>query len=173
MEIGNLLKEKRIARKLTQEQLAEQIFVSTKTISNWENNKTTPDIDSLILLAKLFHLSLDNLLLEGSNVVENIKKIEATKIAEKYFLISWVTNIIFGLTFVTQNFFGKLSLFAMVCLSLGMLLNMLVLFYFTKQLATTNTTAWQFFKNSHPIISAGMLLSLILLSALIIAFLLF
>lgn len=48
MNIGQTLKEKRKDSQLTQEQLAEKIFVSTKTISNWENNKTTPDIDSLI-----------------------------------------------------------------------------------------------------------------------------
>ena len=44
-----------------------------KTISNWETGKTTPDLDSLIRLANLFDLSLDNLLLEGSSIVENIK----------------------------------------------------------------------------------------------------
>lgn len=46
MDISSILKKKRRDHKLTQEQLAEKIFVSTKTISNWENNKTTPDIDS-------------------------------------------------------------------------------------------------------------------------------
>lgn len=73
MEIGKMLKEKRAEHELTQEQLSEKIFVSKKTISNWETGKTTPDIDSLIRLANLFDLSLDNLLLEGSEVVENIK----------------------------------------------------------------------------------------------------
>lgn len=69
-----MLKEKRKHYQLTQEQLAELIFVSTKTISNWETGKTMPDIDNLIRLAKLFNLSLDNLLLEGSDIVENINK---------------------------------------------------------------------------------------------------
>ncbi|MEG0619221.1 MAG: helix-turn-helix transcriptional regulator [Bacilli bacterium] len=73
MTIGETLKEKRTENKLTQEQLSEKILVSRKTISNWETGKTTPDIDSLIRLANLFDLSLDNLLLEGSEVVENIK----------------------------------------------------------------------------------------------------
>lgn len=73
MTIGETLKEKRTENKLTQEQLSEKVLVSRKTISNWETEKTTPDIDSLIRLANLFDLSLDNLLLEGSEVVENIK----------------------------------------------------------------------------------------------------
>lgn len=69
-----MLKEKRNEYQLTQEQLAEKIFVSTKTISNWETGKTKPDIESLILLAKLFDLSLDNLLLEGSDMVKSMDK---------------------------------------------------------------------------------------------------
>lgn len=73
MEIGKMLKEKRAEHELTQEELSEKIFVSKKTISNLETGKTTPDLDSLIRLANLFDLSLDNLLLEGSSIVENIK----------------------------------------------------------------------------------------------------
>lgn len=72
MKIIQTLKEKRKEHQLTQEQLAEKIFVSTKTISNWETGKTKPDIENLILLAKLFDLSLDDLLLEGSEIVESI-----------------------------------------------------------------------------------------------------
>lgn len=100
-----MLKEKRSEYELTQEQLSEKIFVSRKTISNWETGKTTPDIDSLIRLADLFNLSLDNLLLEGSDIVENIKKIEAAKAAKKYFSCSWLTNMIFILIIGTQRIY--------------------------------------------------------------------
>ena len=64
-----MLKEKRKEYRLTQEELAEKVLVSPKTISNWENGKTTPDLESLIILAKLFNMSLDKLLLEGSDIV--------------------------------------------------------------------------------------------------------
>jgi len=74
MKISQTIKEKRKEYQLTQEQLAEKIFVSTKTISNWETEKTTPDIQNLILLSKLFDISLDNLLLEGSDIVETLNK---------------------------------------------------------------------------------------------------
>jgi len=74
MKISQILKEKRKEYQLTQEQLAEKIFVSTKTVSNWETEKTTPDIQNLILLSKLFDISLDNLLLEGSDIVETLNK---------------------------------------------------------------------------------------------------
>ena len=74
MNLSQIIREKRNEEYLTQEQLAEKIFVSTKTISNWETGKTMPDIDSLIRLANFFELSLDNLLLEGSIIVKDIKK---------------------------------------------------------------------------------------------------
>ncbi|MEG2254447.1 MAG: helix-turn-helix transcriptional regulator [Vagococcus sp.] len=83
MEISQMLKEQRKKYELTQEDLSEKIFVSKKTISNWETGKTTPDIDSLIRLAKLFDLSLDELLLEGSTIVEEMKKKEVAYQAQK------------------------------------------------------------------------------------------
>jgi len=73
MELNQTLREHRQKQGLTQQQLADRLFVSNKTISNWETGKTLPDIESLIRLANLFDLSLDNLLLEGSDIVEDIK----------------------------------------------------------------------------------------------------
>lgn len=87
MEISQMLKEKRAEHKLTQEMLAEKILVSKKTISNWETGKTMPDINSLIRLAKLFDLSLDRLLLEGSDVVKDIKKKEKAYTYQTIFIV--------------------------------------------------------------------------------------
>lgn len=47
---------------LSQEELAEKIFVTRQTISNWENEKSYPDIHSLLLLGSLFNVSLDQLI---------------------------------------------------------------------------------------------------------------
>lgn len=69
MGIHTVLKEKRKEFSFTQEELAEKILVSPKTISNWENGKTSPDLESLVSLAKLFDFSLDELLLEDSKLV--------------------------------------------------------------------------------------------------------
>ncbi|GHP13253.1 hypothetical protein YK48G_06780 [Lentilactobacillus fungorum] len=73
MKLNDLLKQKRLASHLTQEQLAERIYVSPKTISNWERGKTFPDIESLINLSQLYHLSLDDLLVKGSGIVNDYK----------------------------------------------------------------------------------------------------
>lgn len=76
MELNKLLKQKRLSLEMTQDQLANQLFVSTKTISNWETGKTFPDIESLISLCQLYHLSLDQLLIKGTDIVDDYKEKE-------------------------------------------------------------------------------------------------
>ncbi|WP_288395179.1 helix-turn-helix domain-containing protein [uncultured Vagococcus sp.] len=76
MRLGEVLKEKRVELNLTQEEVGEKLFVTRQTISNWENGKTLPDIDSLIDIATFYDLSLDKVLLKGSDIVEDIKKKE-------------------------------------------------------------------------------------------------
>jgi transcriptional regulator with XRE-family HTH domain len=61
MELGKQIKNYRIGAGISQEELADKIFVSRQTISNWETNKNYPDINSLILLSTLFNISLDTL----------------------------------------------------------------------------------------------------------------
>lgn len=62
MELGNQIKSHRTALSLSQEELAEKVYVTRQTVSNWENNKSYPDIHSLLLLSSLFHVSLDQLI---------------------------------------------------------------------------------------------------------------
>ena len=65
MEIGAKIKEARTRTGLTQEQAAEALGVSRKTISNWENEKTYPDIVSVVKMSDLYAVSLDRLLKDG------------------------------------------------------------------------------------------------------------
>ena len=62
MELGQQLKAHRKELGISQDELAEKIFVSRQSISNWENNKTYPDIHTLLLLAETFDISLDELI---------------------------------------------------------------------------------------------------------------
>ena len=62
MELGKQIKKYRTEATLSQEALADKIFVSRQTISNWENDKNYPDIKSLVLLSEVFHISLDHLI---------------------------------------------------------------------------------------------------------------
>ena len=62
MELGQQLNAHRKELGISQDELAEKIFVSRQSISNWENNKTYPDIHTLLLLAETFGISLDELI---------------------------------------------------------------------------------------------------------------
>src|SRR5574344_1246502 len=62
MELHNQIKKYRNCMNLSQEELAEKVFVTRQTISNWENNKSYPDIYSLLLLSTTFNISLDQLI---------------------------------------------------------------------------------------------------------------
>ena len=58
MEIGKKLKNARVQSGMTQENVAEKINVSRQTISNWENDKSYPDVNSLVLPVSYTHLTL-------------------------------------------------------------------------------------------------------------------
>lgn len=61
MELGSRIKEHRAQLKLSQDELAGRIYVSRQTISSWENDKTYPDVQSLLLLAGVFGTTIDEL----------------------------------------------------------------------------------------------------------------
>ena len=61
MELGKRLKDLRNRMGMTQDELAERLFVSRQTISSWENDKSYPDIHSLLMISELFSVSLDTL----------------------------------------------------------------------------------------------------------------
>ena len=60
-EYKRAIKKKRNENNITQEQIAEMIFVSRQTISNWENGKSYPDIKSSVLLCDIYKISLEEL----------------------------------------------------------------------------------------------------------------
>ena len=62
MEFCEKLQELRKSRGLTQEELAEQLYVSRTAISKWESGRGYPSIDSLKAIAKYFSVSVDDLL---------------------------------------------------------------------------------------------------------------
>ena len=64
MEIGNRIKSLRARAGMSQEDLAGRIYVSRQTISSWENDKTYPDVQSLLLLSEIFDVTVDSLIKE-------------------------------------------------------------------------------------------------------------
>lgn len=69
MEIGQRLRQVRTEAGLTQEWVAERVGVSRQTISNWENNRSYPDIVSVLTLSDLYSISLDELLKEDRSMI--------------------------------------------------------------------------------------------------------
>lgn len=66
-EFGEMLAELRQDRHMTQEQLANKIFVTIGTISNYENGVHFPDVEKLIKLADFFNVTTDYLLGRASS----------------------------------------------------------------------------------------------------------
>lgn len=62
MELAGQIKKHRQALGISQEALAEKIYVSRQTISNWETARTYPDVQSLLLLSVAFDISIDELI---------------------------------------------------------------------------------------------------------------
>jgi len=113
MEIGSKLKNARNEKGLTQEQAAEALGVSRQTISNWENNKSYPDIISVIKMSDIYSVSLDHLLKEEKSMnqtyqeflAESTNTVKAKRRLEKVvlfstFLFIWAIALV---TFVLVN----------------------------------------------------------------------
>lgn len=76
MELGKNLKALRNHKNLSQDELADMVYVSRQTISNWENDKNYPDIHSLLLLANVFDITIDQLLKQDKQQIEEYVKSE-------------------------------------------------------------------------------------------------
>ena len=89
MEFNEKLQELRKSRSMTQEELAESLFVSRTAISKWESGRGYPSIDSLKEIAHFFSVTIDDLICsdEMISVAENEKR----EFADKY--ISLICNV--------------------------------------------------------------------------------
>ncbi len=90
MEFNEKLQELRKNKGLTQEELAERLFVSRTAISKWESGRGYPSIDSLKEIARFFSVTIDDLICsdEMISVAENEKR----EFADKY--ASLICNVI-------------------------------------------------------------------------------
>ncbi|MGK0605416.1 helix-turn-helix domain-containing protein [Enterococcus gilvus] len=84
MNLSKQIKRLREEAGFSQEELSEKIYVSRQTISNWENERSYPDIHNLLLLSVLFDVTLDELV-KGD--VETMKKVIKKDEMDKY---SWI-----------------------------------------------------------------------------------
>lgn len=104
--IGLKIKHKRKEYNLTQEEVADKLGVSRQTVSKWENDRSLPDIHSLLLFCEIFNMSLDELLRKDSNdtgnkVAEMRKRLDIQK--KVIYFLSCVT-VAGGLLLVSQQY---------------------------------------------------------------------
>ena len=79
MELGKTIKRLRTEQGWSQETLAEKAYVSRQTVSNWETEKSYPDVHSLLLLSDLFGVTLDNLIKGDAEIMKQTVQNEDTK----------------------------------------------------------------------------------------------
>ena len=84
MELGKQIKMHRQEAHLSQEELANRVYVSRQTISNWENDKSYPDVNSLVLLSETFQISLDNLIKGDIEVMKDVIQKEEIEKMNRY-----------------------------------------------------------------------------------------
>ena len=125
MELNAQIKKYRKSLNLSQEELAEKVYVTRQTISNWENGKSYPDIHSLLLLSSLFNVSLDQLIkgdIETMKEVINQQEIKKfnqygtiftvhlvlliLSAAPLFVLLEWYAYIPFGIFFMITMFWA-------------------------------------------------------------------
>ena len=103
MEFNEKLQELRKNKGLTQEELAEVLFVSRTAISKWESGRGYPSIDSLKAIAKYFSVTIDELL--SSNEILSIAE-EDNRQKEKH-----LRTLVFGLLDISVLMFFFLPFF--------------------------------------------------------------
>ena len=85
MNIGKRLNKLRNMKNITQLELANILFVSDKTISSWESNRTKPNLEMLVKLAEILSCNV-GYLIYGDNPKDNVETEIKIKISEKEYV---------------------------------------------------------------------------------------
>ena len=155
MEFNQKLQELRKQKGLTQEELAEQLYVSRTAISKWESGRGYPNIESLRAIAKFFSVTLDELL--SSDEVLTIAE-EDNKRKEKHFrdltygLLDLCVALLLFLPFFAEKTDGIVRSVSLIALDgvqpylkiayLAVVISMIVLGVLTLALQNAKTAAW-------------------------------
>lgn len=74
MEFGERIKQQRTKLGMTQAEVAEKLFVTRQTVSNWEQSKNYPDLNMLIKISDVYQVSIDSLLKEDKELKEYLER---------------------------------------------------------------------------------------------------
>lgn len=132
MEIGKKLKDARMKSGFTQENVAEKINVSRQTISNWENEKSYPDIINVIELSNLYSISLDDLLKGDQEMMGHLEECTNIVRSNQKLIGAILLNVITVILLITLSMFLPdksyylLVVFCMAIMSLSVLLYQII-----------------------------------------------
>lgn len=123
MELGNQIRRYRSERGMSQDDLAGKIFVSRQTISNWENDRTYPDVQNLLLLSDLFDVTIDQLIKGDLDTMDKSIDSEVKTLHRLGFVCGILMTFMFLTLIVGFVFYMKLNkpdviLYAMLALVL-------------------------------------------------------
>lgn len=100
MNIGNNIRQLRKANHLSQEELAQKCNVSRQTISRWESNEVLPDTNNLLILSKLFNVTLDEVVFGKKQKETNKKRL----IWEYGLIVVLILSLILNIIFYMQRY---------------------------------------------------------------------
>lgn len=136
MEIGQKLKQTRLDSGLTQETVAERVGVSRQTVSNWENNRSYPDIASLLALSDLYSLTLDELLKgdaamirhleQSTDVVQSKNRLSRLLVVLTYLLLWALSILVFWMGLKAEAMLYSIAVFYLVLPLTTLILSVLV-----------------------------------------------
>lgn len=122
MEIGIKLKNARISSGFTQEKVAEEIQVTRQTISNWENERSYPDIISIIKLSDLYSISLDELLKGDAEMMKHLDESTDVVSSNRKLLSAIGLNVILLILFILFNsVISENQYLILICVSVGVI----------------------------------------------------
>lgn len=132
MKFGEQIRKCRTQQSLTQQDAADYLHVTRQTISNWENGKSYPDLNMLLTISDLYHVSVDALLREDSELMDFLDR---GKVVDRFAKLNRVINIIvilittLALTLLMSPAVGhnKLINFLMLTIITALLVLMLII----------------------------------------------
>ncbi|AUW95664.1 helix-turn-helix domain-containing protein [Streptococcus pluranimalium] len=130
MKFHNRLVDLRNSKKLSQEELAEKLYVSRQTISNWERGRTYPDINSLLLIATFFDVSLDNLIKGDVDIMKH--QVDQSQF-KKWLIVGGISWFLFSVV-VPTRYLSSIGVVAPILwlLSCPMIYSAFQIFYIMK-----------------------------------------
>lgn len=129
INIGQKLQSARKAKKLTQEEIANQLQVSRQTISNWENNKSYPDILSLIALSDLYQATLDSLVKGDDAMIQHLAKSTDVVSSNHQLILTVGWAVLLLALFITYNAYILQNPYLLLLCAIAWIISTGLIFY--------------------------------------------